>query len=397
MNAKIIENFFVFFSASFSGGYKIFAVFLITLLFPVAVVQEFNTYYFIVLICVSLGVMPLASMMTAQKFSLTGLAKLVWLMLFSVTACGVVVVFQNELAIRFDVNLFIALLVSVFFVGGYEIARRELANSRSFRQVFICGVITTLLFLLIFFAERYQYSDPISLILFFSICFGLPVFGSVITKQREASFFGGVKPFQFLKNYTSACISNSSSSLIAYLLPLTLVALLQSEISPYLAVIFSAANLFMLVPRYMAEKNIPLMRNGGDLESIADKTFFSTLVYLALIFLCAFIVFVTIDIRDFWLYFLLFSSMQLTQLTLPYSNVLMVNNKFSLLLKINILGLMPYALLLLMLFYSVSNFQMSYMIVFSYILSSVMKTILTRTYCQPIFRPRGIYETLSDR
>jgi hypothetical protein len=229
------------------------------------------------------------------------------------------------------------------------------------------------------------------MILFFSICFGLPIFGSIIAKQRGASFFGGVKPFEFIKNYTSACISNSSSSLIAYLLPLTLVSLLQSDISPYLAVIFSAANLFMLVPRYMAEKNIPLMRNGGDLASIAGKTFFTTLVYLSFIFLCAFIAFLTIDIRDFWLYFLLFSSLQLTQLTLPYSNVLMVNNNFSLLLKINIFGLAPYALLLFLFFCSSTNLQISYMIILLYMLSSVIKTILTRTYCQRIFQtPRNV-------
>jgi hypothetical protein len=258
-------------------------------------------------------------------------------------------------------------------------------------------MISTLLFLFVFFAERYQYSDPVFLILFFSICFGLPVFGSIISQQRDALFFGGVKPHVFIKNYASACISNSSSSLIAYLLPLTLVSLLQSDISPYLAVIFSAANLFMLVPRYMAEKNIPIMRNGGDLKFIAAKTFFITTVYLLIVLLVAFFVFLASDFQDFWLYFLLFSSLQLTQLTLPYSNVLMVSNNFPLLLKINILGLVPYVLLLMIFNHSPTSLQTSYIVVVLYMISSLIKIILTRTYCQKIFEPRGTYETLSDR
>lgn len=380
----VADKFFVFFSASFSGGYKIFAVFLITLLFSESTVREFNTLYFIVLMCVSLGVMPIASMMTARNFALTGAAKFFWLLLFSCVACVLVSFFQQQLAIKLDAHLFTVLLISVLFVGGYEVARRELANNSAFRQVFICGFISTLLFLSVFVASWYELNEPFFLILLLSVCFGLPVIGSLVRSQRNSAFFGGLAPAVFFKQYASSCLSNSTSSLISFLLPLGLVALLQADISPYLAVIFSAANLCMLVPRYMAEKNIPLLRSGGDQAAIAAKTFYITAIYFLVISLAALVIFYLMAIPDFLLYFLLFAALQLTQLTLPYSNVLMVAGQLPLLLKSNLLGLLPFLLLLLHLFYPISELQLSYALVVLYILSSLLKLILGRLYCQQV-------------
>lgn len=393
----MIERFAVFFSAAFSGGYKIFAVLLITILFSESTVKEFNTLYFIVLMCVSLGVIPLASMMTASSFSLSGSAKLLWLLTSSLLACSIISLFQAKLAVEIDFFLFLVLLVAVLFVGGYELARRELANRSMFKQVFVGGMMSTLLFLLVFVAAYFEYSSPELLILLLSVCFGLPVFGGLLLKQDGASVFGGLKVSLFFSRYGSAFLSNSSSSLVSYVLPLVMVSLLQSAISPYLAVIFSAANLCMLVPRYMAEKNIPLMRNGGEQTKIAGKTFYITSVYLVFVSIISLAVFYLLDMPDFLLYFLLFFSLQLTQLTLPYANVLMVAGQFSLLLKSNLLSLLPFILLLVLFQFSLTELQLSYSMILLYIISSLVKLILTRKYCQPIFNKRESYVSLSGR
>lgn len=385
MRVNVFNKFLIFFAASFSGGYKIYSVFIISFLFPLAVVQQFNTYYFVVLLCVSLGVMPLASMMTAKGFHLNAGGKLVWLCLLSVFSCTVLIFFERQLMIDIDLRLAVVLVASVFFMGGYEIARRELANNNGFKQLFVAGVISSLVFLFVFLLYFYDIREPGILIVFLSFCFVFPVLGSMLSQQHGSSFFGGLSLKQFVIHYFSIFLSNSSSSVISFLLPLVLIALLKTDVSPFLGLIFSVANLCMLVPRYISEKNLPTMRSDFDLEVISTEAFRVGLLYFIILSMLSLVFFYLSGLNDFALYYLLFFSLQLTQLTLPYSNVLIVLGRFQTLLKSNLLGLLPFILLLPFVFYDLGGLILSYIFVSIYILSSLVKLYFGFSFCRDIF------------
>lgn len=384
INDTIENKIYVFFSASFSGGFKIFAVSLITYLFSREVVIEFNTAYFIAMLCVSLGVMPLASLMTIRDFSLSIGGKVFWLFILSTLSCVLFFLVAN--LIDFNINTqIIYLYACVFLLGAYEVVRRDLSNNFFFKKIFQGGMLSVVFFLSIFFVKYFYFFSAQVILLFFSMCFTLPIIFSLFQHSASASMCGGLSAKDFLKNYGAASISNATSTLLSFLLPLLLIYLLQGEVSHYLGLVFSLASFFMLIPRFMAEKNIPAMRRGGDFVTISMGTFKVTLLYLLFLAGISFIAFYFSAIGDnYLLYFLLFLSLQITQLSLPFSNVLMVKGKFRDLLNINLYGITPFLLLPLAIAADFDGIFLSYFTVLLYVLSNVLKVILSWRCCNLI-------------
>ncbi len=388
-NFKQRLGFLILFSSAFSGGYKAFAVLFISLLFSEALVRDFNSIYFIVLMCSSLGVIPLSTLMTAKDFQFSRSAKLFWLVNFSLLSCLLILLISPWIHTQLDLSSLTVLFFSVVCVGGYEIAKREYTNRAMFFEIFKSGIASTLFLIIVLVLFWYGFDakvEPLHLIMAFSICFFSPILGAIFREFPDSSFLGGVEFNIFVQKYMSVFLSNATSSLLSFILPLVIIALLQDRVSPYLAVIFSVANLFLLVPRFLAEKNIPQFRVLNDQQPLADKTFNVTLLYVVSICVLAFAVFWFLPLADFLLYFLLFSSVLFTQLALPYANVLMVASQFSELMKANLYGQIPFIFLTVLLFLPVSAVDSAYVVVLLYIFSSLIKLILTRKYCNPIFR-----------
>lgn len=384
INDTIENKIYVFFSASFSGGFKIFAVSLITYLFSSEIVIEFNTAYFIVMLCVSFGVIPLASLMTKKDFSLSIVGKFFWLFILSTLSCALLYLFANLLDFSISIQN-IYLYACVLLLGAYEIVRRELSNNSFFKKIFQGGMLSVAFFLPIFFVKDLDFFSAQVILLFFSMCFTLPVIFGLFQQSASARICGGMGAKEFLKNYGAASVSNATSTLVSFLLPLLLIYLLKGDVSHYLGLVFSLASFFMLIPRFMAEKNIPAMRRGGDFRAISMGAFKVTFLYFIFLAGTSFVAFYFSAIGDdYLLYFLLFLSLQITQLSLPFSNVLMVKGNFRDLLNINICGIAPFLFLPLAIASNFDGVFLSYLTVFLYILSNVLKVILSWRCCHLI-------------
>ena len=128
-----------------------------------------------------------------------------------------------------------------------------------------------------------------------------------------------------------------TSPSLMFALPILLVNELGENSASELVQVFYISSLAYLLPRAIAEKNIPDMRNNG-IKAPSVYFFFKLIAVFVLLF--ALLAGAGLAWSyDYWqLYLLLFIAMQSSQLSLPFSNVLLVIGDINAILKINLVS-----------------------------------------------------------
>tara|TARA_R110001592_G_scaffold148193_1_gene372972 strand:- start:3303 stop:4430 length:1128 start_codon:yes stop_codon:yes gene_type:complete len=332
-------------SVGFPGGYKFFVVLLVTTFSGDMVANEFSKIFFWVALLVTFTGLPIASLMISTAYNISSKDKVILVLLSTMISFFIAHYIElNNYTLSENVFIFI----SVLFLSSYEIVKRYFLNLADFVSIFIASSLTLVLFLFLFSIS----SDNAGYILFFCyMSLLLPIiFLYIFKKQKKVLNYSTLA--DVFKGFLKYTLSNMASTSLMFALPIVLVAEIGDSIAADLAKIFYFSSLLYLIPHYLSAKHIPNMRKQG-IKSLEVKDFFTTILKFVII---AIIISggLFYSFYEQWLiYFTLVCAMQVSQLSLPFSNVLMVKGRVDSILKANLLSMS-----LLMIFISVIFNQM---------------------------------------
>lgn len=333
-------------AVAFPGGYKFLVVMIITLFAGDVAANEFSKGFFWVGLLVTFSGLPVAALMVSNKYVIA-LKHKVYLVFFSLLL-SFMISYNIELK-QFDSSMILAIFMSVLVLSSYEIYKRHFLNHGDFLYIFISSIGTLLLFVLCYLFFTFFYDD-IALILFLSFLSLLfPMFILFLMKgkseEAETSCFSSV-----FNGFFKYLVSNAASTSLMFALPIVIIAELGDIVAADLAQIFYFSTLSYLIPRALAAKHIPNMRRRGITNQevkIFVMTIFTFVVVAISLALPLFYYF-----YDQWLvYILLFTAMQLSQLSIPFSNVLMVKGDVNTILKINLSALLVFLITAIAIYY----------------------------------------------
>ena len=214
-----------------------------------------------------------------------------------------------------------------------------------FVSIFIASNLTLILFVILFFIS----SDSAVLILFFCfISLLMPIlFLYLLKKQKNVLNYSSLT--SVFKGFIKYLVSNAASTSLMFALPIVIIAELGDVVAADLAQIFYFSTLSYLIPRALSAKHIPNMRNKGIINHEV-KSFFMT-IFIFVVVAIGFALPLFYYFYDQWLvYILLFTAMQLSQLSLPFSNVLMVKGNVDTVLKINLSSMLVFLIASLLIY-----------------------------------------------
>lgn len=374
-NSKVLT----LFATVFPGAFKLAAILLISLLLDEVIVKNFNQIYFYVLIISTLGLVPLASIVASKKFNFSRMDVFALIFIFSAASLLLMtffidIVFVNDI---FKFNWFV-IWASVLCIGGYEVSRRVALNNDGLLSIVVAGFSSCIFFVLFLCWSYLRNVAPETIVFFFSISLGLPLIIAAKASSTLTYFKCKTNVATFLSNYTQSFLSNLTSTLISTGLPFALIFLMKGAISHYLALIFTISSTFMMLPRFINERNIIKFRSDDFIKTTIEKSVRLGKWYFSVVSILAFFCFFISGIEDYFLYWLLFVGLQASQLCLPYSGLLMVNANFNTLLRINIIGSTPMLFFIPIYFFESDRLLLSYILISLYCFSTCLKFILSR-------------------
>jgi hypothetical protein len=341
---KLFDRLLPLITIAFPGGYKLLVVMLITSFSGGAVANEFSQAFFWIALLVTFSGLPLAALMVSTNYNILSIYKV--LLVFSFATISFFIAYVVELHTKnnlYNLTIYVAVLLS----SSYEVYKRDLLNHADFINLFTASVITVLLFSFLLFIG-YSTSEYLIISTFLALLIPL-VFLSFKAGIKNADDKGSCKYAQktikneatnfltLLKVFIKYATSNIFSTSLMAAFPLLLVYELGDEISANLAQVFYFSSLAYLVPRALSAKHVPNMRKNG----ISDKTvqsFFNTILYFVLLASVAILILFTFIYQQWLIFFLLFLAMQVSQLSLPFSNVFMVKGDAGMVLKVNMIA-----------------------------------------------------------
>jgi hypothetical protein len=156
--------------------------------------------------------------------------------------------------------------------------------------------------------------------------------------------------FDVFKGFLKYLLSNLASTSLMLAIPIVIIAELGDVVAADLAQIFYFSTLSYLIPRALSAKHIPNMRNKGITESEVNN-FFMTIFIFVIIAIGVALPSLYCFYDQWRVYIFLFTAMQLSQLSLPFSNVLMVKGDVNTLLKINLFSMSVFLIASLLIYY----------------------------------------------
>ncbi|GAA0810213.1 hypothetical protein GCM10009111_00740 [Colwellia asteriadis] len=148
-------------------------------------------------------------------------------------------------------------------------------------------------------------------------------------------------------------LSNATSTSLLFALPLVLLAEMGDVIAADLAQVFYFTSLTYLIPHALSAKHIPNMRQYGIVPGDVTSFFLSIFIFVVFTSLLALPL-----IQHFYtqwiVYLMLFIAMQISQLSLPFSNVLMVKGQANKILKVNIVASTVLVILITLIMFNVT-------------------------------------------
>ena len=322
-------------SVAFPGGYKLLVVLSITFFSGQLVAEQFSQAFFWVGLLVTFSGLPLASLVVSKNMNVSNKHKIIITFVFSFISYCVAFFFKlHELDWKINTAIFFALIA----LALYEVYKQFFLNNGNFKSLFICSLITLFLFsmFLVLFIDN-QYFLMVTV--FFSLL--LPV--GYFYFQEEKNIISKTTGFCIvIKGFLKYVFSNALSSSLMAAFPLLLIQELGEGISSELAQVFYISSIAYLIPRVLSAQNIPLMRSHGINKAIVQNYFLKVIGFVVIVSVIAIII-LPYFYSQWLLYYLLFAAMQCSQLSLPFSNVLMVKGDSAAILKINIIASVIFA------------------------------------------------------
>lgn len=346
ITTKTVDKFLPIVAVGFPGGYKFFIVFIVTTFASTTIATDFSIIFFWVALLVTFTGLPIASMMIAPHINISTRHKLVLILTSSTIIYMIAYIIELKQYSNSN-NLFI--YTSVLCLSSYEILKRYFLNEADFKSIFISSCCTMVLVISllssVFLLEEINVGI-ILLVCFFSLMFPILLLriNQVQSQSLTLSKFSDV-----LLGFIKYSLSNAASTSLLFVLPIILISDMGDVIATDLAKVFYFTSLTYLIPHALSAKHIPNMRkNGIRFDDV--KVFFTTI----LIFVIGSIIISLPLIRYFYqqweVYFMLFIAMQISQLSLPFSNILMVKGLSDIILKINILASAVFIILVSIIF-----------------------------------------------
>ena len=333
-------------TVAFPGGYKFLVVMTITLFAGDAVANEFTIAFFWVGLLVTFSGLPIAALMVSKKYVIS-LKHKIYLVFFSVLLSFSISYFI-ELK-QLDRYMNISIFMSVLVLSSYEIYKRYFLNYSDFLYIFISSLGTLLLFVLCYLLFTFFYDNTALLLFlsFLSLLLPMQILFMMKGKNEEAetSSFSSV-----FKGFFKYLVSNAASTSLMFAIPIVIIAELGDVVAADLAQIFYFSTLSYLIPRALSAKHIPNMRNKGIINHEVKSFFMTIFIFVVVVIGVALPLFYYF--YEQWLvYILLFAAMQLSQLSLPFSNVLMVKGDVNTILRINLYSMSFFLIASLSIYY----------------------------------------------
>ena len=330
-------------AVGFPGGYKFFIVLLVTTFSGDMVANEFSKIFFWVALLVTFTGLPIASLMISTEYNISGKDK-VTLVLISTMISFFIAHYIELNKYTLSVNVFV--FISVLFLSSYEIVKQYFLNLADFVSIFIASSSTLVLFVFLFSVS----SDNAGYILFFCyISLLLPIiFLYIFQKQKNILNYSTLA--DVFKGFFKYLVSNAASTSLMFAIPIVIIAELGDEVAADLAQIFYFSTLSYLIPRALSAKHIPNMRNKG-IANHEVKNFFMTIFTFVVVAIGVALPLFYYFYEQWLVYILLFVAMQLSQLSLPFSNVLMVKGDVNTILKINLSSMLVFLIASLSIYY----------------------------------------------
>lgn len=364
-------------AVGFPGAYKLFAVLVIGFYHEEAIANQFSEAFFWVSFLVSFSGIPLASIVMSKESYLTRKQVFTWSLATVLFAFSISYLYELK-----DKELLInaAIIFSAVLMSLYEVFKTRAFNVAAFSSILVCSVATIFSFIFLFLIPN---SSELLTLIFFGALF-VPIF---IEDNKHSYESTGIELNHkgILKNYCNYAGSNILSTSIMYLIPIILLQELGNEIAMELAQVFTISTLIFLVPRAMLAKKLPYLRNNEDVPDHVRSFLFSILgvIFLAIVTIVL-LAFFTTNLY-FEIYSLLFFGILLSQLSLPYSSVLVVNGNSKLTLKINIYSFIFLALMSGVLFMVLDKgSNRAEALLYSYIVFQLCKFVLNYLKTKPL-------------
>ncbi|MGL6258268.1 hypothetical protein [Vibrio sp. WXL103] len=325
----MINKIYPLLAISFPSGYKLFVVLVATVLAGHEVAKEFSQGFFWVAFLSSFTGLPIASIMMSKEYKLSLQQKYLIPIIFSVIAFLIAYAFT----LKDDGAAYcVAVLLSTIFLSLYEVAKREHLNIAAFKPLLKASFATTLLFSIC----AYFVIDNAPLLLTMSILlFFLPLLFIDKAEDECANQAPAVGHREAISHYFKYAASNMFSTSLMCFVPLVLIGELGEDLAPQITQVFYISGVAYLIPRAMSAKHIPDMRLNGIHKHNVYTFFFCILAFASVAIFTVWQV-VQYVYPESWLAFLLiFVAMQVSQLSLPFSNVLQVCGRSSTIMKIN--------------------------------------------------------------
>jgi hypothetical protein len=364
-----------FIAIAFPGGYRFLCVLAITSLFTTGIAESFSKGFFWVVLITTFSGIPIAAAMSNRLKQVT-LQQAYFYVVISTTFMVAIVgfiIFSHE-----EKKILIEIYLASLSLSLYEINRKIFFNDGRYIETFICGCISTVLLLVIFLCAD-QYFLAFSFIVLF-----LPIgILNLIKKINNENTV--IANSELLSSYRNFAFSNMFSTSLNSALPIVLIAIIGNEIAPQMAQVFSLSSLLLLLPRVISVRNIPKLREQGPKKTIIIPFYDLMKKYIVFIGIISLPSFYFYFEQDYWfLLWLLFFGIQLSQLCLPFSNLLSVEGKSSKLLLINFKGVVFYFILSLLSYVFIEEeFALTFMMLFCG--HQLFKLLLTKRICRNLF------------
>jgi hypothetical protein len=370
-NLKYLLKFVSFLSIAFPGGYRFVSVLAITYLFPGDIAENFSKGFFWAVLILSFSGVPISAVMSSRLFYVNPTqsyaAAFVTTLIFSST-------FYFSFFSTEEITVYLSVALASLFLSLYEITKKIYFNAGKYLAVFISACVSLLLLIPILLWK-------IHLLVGVYLVMFAPLFIAMsISRPPQESRRVGCS--EFTTNYKNFMLSNAFSVSLNSVIPLLLIHLIGDEIAPNMAQVFSISSLLLLLPRIIAIRNITRARIEGPSKAITDSFYALLKYYIIIMGLISFIAFNNL-IEDSWLIlWLLLLGMQLSQLYLPFSNLLAVEGQSKTLMIVNLKGSLFFVLLTTLSFILLSGDDFILCFLIAFCLHHFYKLYLTRCACK---------------
>lgn len=377
LSSRIKDKVLPLIAIGFPGGYKFFIVIMITTFASISIATDFSKIFFWIALLTTFSGLPIASLMIAPQFVISAQHK-IFLVITSSSLCFLIAYIIELNQYSHSNNLFIYL--SVLCLSSYEVLKRHFLNEANFTSLFIAScysmVLVTILLLSMFLLD-YESVGLLLMASFVSLVLPLLYLRVVQKPLNETS----------TSNFSEICIafmryvlSNATSTSLLFALPILLVAEIGHSIATDLAQVFYFTSLTYLIPHALSAKHIPNMRNNGiNIKDI--KVFFRSILLFVFIITVISLPLLQYFYLKWEVFFLLFIAMQISQVSLPFSNILMVKGEASMILKVNMISSFTLTIItLLTIFLLESGEGRAKVLLFAFIGFQFLKLLLNYTH-----------------